>query len=301
MFKTIKGIIESKQTSSLVDKSNSFVTNPSYGLSEKYLAQLYESRPKQSEFIIDVKPGTRDAVAVSVVTSKSCTLDKLSKRELLGAYMTSLCIMAFGNPFDAAAAIIAQHYAAVKDARSKTQRQYKIQQKERRDQANKSGQPLRLAFLWSILDARGLTTDAAIGQAYDTTAQAISYIKKFDDIKISNLVRMLEAVNLNVGFSFEGLIKTPTNSSAFKVVCHFRLRNNPPKYAYMCQEDGGRLSFLVKTVKKSGLPLRRFCNRYNLSYQFMYGVLKRDDISLSALEAIGEAIGHPLRMDIFES
>lgn len=164
------------------------------------------------------------------------------------------------------------------------------------------GRPRRLDPLFYLFKTLGYNTDKKIGCGI-LSAQAIGYYRLTDDISLATAQRMLSRMGCSLAFAFEGLqapVRTPLQPSA-KVCLHFpTIPPQEKKSRIRRVAESGRLSFIAQAIIGSGLSLKAFCNVNALNYNQLYYAIKIDDIPLSLAIQIGDAIGHPFTLHVYE-
>lgn len=291
----ISEILKNESIDSLAERINAYVSDPTRRVNIEYLEKQLNKKRQRSFYQLTIRDG-RIIVATLGQHPETYPLSVVPFCQLLGAEVSSSCIAVYGSPAEFAAAALAQYFSQQNRPGRRDHHNRDTSRREQRQKDMHASKPRRLDFLWAALGSRGLRSNGQISKLTNCSYQSIDYYRVIDDMKLSIIERVLAAAKLKPKFSLvreTKTAKTKTWSAHRLVRAHYSRRT-------LSNNVNIRLACLSSEITESGDTLKGFCDRYNLSYYLLYCALQRDDMSLSDLELIAEAIGCVLVIDIYE-
>lgn len=169
--------------------------------------------------------------------------------------------------------------------------------KEARDKLIEEGKSteLRMSFFTTILQSLKIPyTELAKKSGY--SQQLISWWIHTDDCKLSNIIKILESVNVKITPSFS----PKNNSTVLFSASNFRIEAEDISAFIKLDEKGkvlqnsidhnGNLAFLARFIKEQKMPLQQFSNIVELNYNLVYRWFEHDDIMISKLYQIADKL-----------
>lgn len=294
----ISEILKNESIDSLVERINNYVSDPTRRISKEVLAKLLNKKRQRSFYKLALRDG-RIIVAILGRHPETYPLSFLPFCHLLGAEISPKVIAVYGSPREFAVAALAQYFSLQNKPGRIDHNNRDTSRRAQRQKDIKENNPRRLDFLWEALRSRGIYSNGQIAKLTLCSNQCIDYYRVIDDMKLSVIERVLETAKLKPQFSFinnksvNRKTRTSYRPAHRQVRAHYQRRTIP-------KTNNIRLACLSSELTDSGLTLQGFCERYGLNYHLLYYALQRDDMSLSNLEMIAEAIGCVLVIDIYD-
>lgn len=152
---------------------------------------------------------------------------------------------------------------------------------------------LRMSFFTTIIESIGIPYYELAKQS-GFSQQLISWWISTDDCKYSNVVKILETLNIKITPSFQPKNQTKSifSSEQYKIEVEnlpFLLNKNEKNELLMsCIEKNGRLAFLAQFIVDQKLNLGTFSSIVEINYNLLYRWLLKDDIKISSLYQIAD-------------
>lgn len=177
----------------------------------------------------------------------------------------------------------------------------KYSKKKREDlKQNRDGER-NLDFLTDMVRDSGLSW-AEISRRSGISLQAIDWwLNAADDIRLSRLEQVASAMGLEISLDIRISELSPLYQID-KIKAKDKIRNKPsPKtdsFMNECRRKAVRLAFLIDFIKEKTYGLSDFARICNLEITTLKMYLKNDDMRLSVLNRIAEALGTKVNMTV---